>query len=84
MDGNISQLHEGRGTNKKSGQRPEVLLNNGYQLLKHVDGPKLLKTSDPNDTIRVSQRDRDGGEQITLTKLRVSLKGMYVWGSHST
>ena len=34
--------------------------------------------------IWVTQRDRDGGEQAALTKQRVSLGGVYVWGVNLT
>jgi len=45
---------------------------------------KPLKRSASIDIIRVTQRDRDGGEQAALTKQRVSLGGVYVWGVNLT
>jgi len=36
MNGRISQLHKGGGTNKKLDQRPVVLLKSVYQLLTYV------------------------------------------------
>jgi len=36
------------------------------------------------DIIRVTRRDRGGGEQKALEKQRVSLRGVYVWGVNST
>jgi hypothetical protein len=47
MNGNILQLHEDRGTNKTSGQRPVVLLNNVYQMLNHVINERLEKIVEP-------------------------------------
>jgi len=35
------------------------------------------------DIIRVTRHDCDGGEQTTLKKQTVSLRGVYVWGVHS-
>jgi len=42
-----------------------------------VNELKLLKRC--IDLIRVTRRDRDGGEQIALKKERVSLRGVYVF-----
>jgi len=36
MNGTISQLHKGEGSNRPSDQRPVVLPNNMYQLLNYV------------------------------------------------
>jgi len=36
MNGTISQLHKGAGTNRPWDQRPVVLLNSVYQLLNYV------------------------------------------------
>jgi len=43
MNGTISQLHKGEGTNKTSDQRPVVLLNSLYQLLNFVISELLKK-----------------------------------------
>ena len=45
MNGTISQLHKGRGTNKTSDQRPVVLLNSVYQLLYYAINEWLKKLS---------------------------------------
>jgi len=34
--------------------------------------------------IRVTRRDRDGGEQTALKNQRVSLRGVYVWSVNLT
>jgi len=49
-----------------------------------VNWPKLLNKSASIHIIRVTQRDRAGGEQKALTKKSVSLRGVYVWGVKST
>jgi len=41
MNGTISQLHKGGGTNKLSDQRPVVLLNSVYQLPNYVINERL-------------------------------------------
>jgi len=46
--------------------------------------PKPLKRSASIDIIRVTRRDRYGGEQTALKKQRVSLRGVYVWGINLT
>jgi len=43
MNGTISQLHKGAGTNRPSDQRPLVLLNSMYQLLNYVINERLQK-----------------------------------------
>ena len=43
MNGTISQLHKGGGTNKTSDQRPVALLNSVYQLLNYVINERLKK-----------------------------------------
>ena len=45
MNGTISQLHKGGGTNKPLDQRPVVLLNSVYQLLNYVINEQLKKLS---------------------------------------
>jgi len=47
MNGTISQLHKGGGTNKMSDQRPVVLLNSVYQLLNYVINERLKKFVEP-------------------------------------
>jgi len=41
MNGTISQLHKGGGTNRPSDQRPVVLLNSVYQFLNYVINERL-------------------------------------------
>jgi len=43
INGTISQLHKGGGTNKTSDQRPVALLNSVYQLLNYVINERLKK-----------------------------------------
>ena len=45
MNGTISQLHKGGGTNKTSDQQPVVLLNSVYQLLNYVINERLKELS---------------------------------------
>jgi len=45
---------------------------------------EILKRTASIDIIRVTRRECDGGEQIALEKLRVSLRGVYVRGVNST
>jgi len=47
MNGTISQLHKGGGTNKMSDQRPVVLLNSVYQLLNYVINERLKTFVEP-------------------------------------
>jgi len=67
--------HAPRGTNAK-------LLRSSAQS--HVNQPKPLNRSASIDIIRVTRRDRDGGEQTALKKQRVSFRGMHVWGVRLT
>ena len=66
--------HAPRGTNAKNRTRDSA----------RVNYPKLLKRSMPIDIIRVTRRDRDGGEQTALKKQRVSSRGVYMWSVNST
>jgi len=45
MNGNISLLHKGGGTNRPSNQRTVVLPNSAYQLLNYVINERLKKKS---------------------------------------
>ena len=49
-----------------------------------VYSPRSLKRSASIDIIRVTWRDRDGGEQTALKQQRVSLRSVYVWEFNST
>jgi len=62
MNGTISQLHKGRGTNKTSDQRPVVLLNRDsvYQLLNYVINERLKKNVEPANILEPGQ---GGGRQ---------------------
>jgi len=56
MNGTISQLHKGGGTNKTSDQRPVVLLNSVYQLLNYVINERLRKNVDPANILEPRAR----------------------------
>jgi len=60
MNGNISQLHKGGGTNKPSDQRPIVLLNSVFQLLNYVINERLKKIVEPANILESGQ---GGGRQ---------------------
>ena len=55
MNGTISQLHKGGGTNKTSDQRPVVLLNSVYQLLNYVMNERLKKIVEPANILEPGQ-----------------------------
>jgi len=63
-----------RGTNAKNCNRDSLKWINRKCWREEL----LLKK------IRVTRRDRDGGEQKALKKQRVSLRGMFVWDVNST
>jgi len=60
MNGTILQLHKGGGTNKTSDQRPVVLLNSVYQLLKYVINERLEKIVEP---AKILEPGQVGGRQ---------------------
>jgi len=60
MNGTISQLHKGGGTNKPLDQRPVVLLNSVYQLLNYVINEWLKKIVEPANVLESGQ---GGGRQ---------------------
>ena len=60
MNGTLSQLHKGGGTNKPSDQWPVVLLNSVYQLLNYVINVLLKKIVEPADIFELGQ---GGGRQ---------------------
>jgi len=60
MNGTISQLHKGGGTNRPSDQRPVVLLNRVYQLLNYVINERLKKIVEPANILEPGQ---GGGRQ---------------------
>jgi len=60
MNGTISQLHKGGGTNKTSDQRPVVLLSSVYQLLNNVINERLKKIVPPAN---ISEPGQSGGRQ---------------------
>jgi len=45
---------------------------------------ETVEESTSINIIRVTRRDREGGEQIALKKQRVYLRGVYAWGVNST
>jgi len=72
MNGTISQLHEGGGTNKPSDQRPVVLLNSVNQLLNYFINERLKKIVEPANILEPGQ---GGGRQgcsvgINMQKVR--------------
>jgi len=68
MNGTISQLHKGGGTNKTSGQRPEVFPNSVYQLLNCVIDEWLKRIVEPANILEPGQ---GGGKQgINVQKVR--------------
>jgi len=60
MNGTISQLHKGGGTNRPSNQRPVVLLNSVCQLLNYVINERLKKFVEPANILEPGQ---GGGKQ---------------------
>jgi len=60
MNGTISQLHKGGGTNKTLEQRPVVLLNSVYQLLNYVISERLKKIV---ELANISEPGQGGGRQ---------------------
>jgi len=59
MNGTISRLHKGEGTNKPSDERPVVLSNSVYQLLNYVINEQLEKIVEPPNILQPEQ-GRDG------------------------
>ena len=68
--------HAPRGTNAKNRTRSSARSRENWS--------KLLNKSASIDIIRVTRRDREGGEQTALIKQRVSLRGECVWSVNST
>eukprot|EP00277_Geminigera_cryophila_P015277 CAMPEP_0179453250 /NCGR_PEP_ID=MMETSP0799-20121207/37190_1 /TAXON_ID=46947 /ORGANISM="Geminigera cryophila, Strain CCMP2564" /LENGTH=347 /DNA_ID=CAMNT_0021250093 /DNA_START=271 /DNA_END=1312 /DNA_ORIENTATION=+ len=62
MNGTISQLHKGGGTNKTSDQRPVALLNSVYQLLNYVINERLKKIVEPANILEPGQGG--GGKDV--------------------
>ena len=60
MNGTISQLHKGGGTNKTSDQRSIFLLNSVYTLLNYVINKRLKKIVEPANILGPGQ---GGGRQ---------------------
>jgi len=55
MNGTISQLHKGGGTNKTSDQRSIVFLNSVYPLLNYVINKRLKKIVEPANILGPGQ-----------------------------
>jgi len=55
INGTISQLHKGGGTNKTSDQRPVVLLNSGYQLLNYIINERLKMIVEKTNVLEPGQ-----------------------------
>jgi len=64
MNGTISQLHKGGGTNRPSDQRPVVWLNSVYQLLNYVINEQLKTIVEPANILEPGQ---GGGRQHRCT-----------------
>ena len=60
MNGTVSQLYKGGGTNRPSDQLPVFLLNSVYQLLNHVINERLKKILEPANILEPGQ---GGGRQ---------------------
>ena len=76
MNGTISQLQEGGGTNRPSDQRPEVLLNSVYQLLKlqqlnYVINERLKKIVEPANILGPGQVGGRQGRYVGINMQKV-------------
>ena len=60
MNGTISSLHKGGSTNKMSDDRPVVLLNSGYKLLKYNINERLKRIVEQTNVFEPGQ---GGGRQ---------------------
>jgi len=77
MNGTISQLHKGGGTNRPSDQRPVVLLNSVYQLLNE----RLKKNVEPANILEPGQ---GGGRQGRCVGIKMPKGALHPTGSSET
>jgi len=68
MNDNIFQLHKGVSTNKKSDQRPEVLLNSGNLLLNYTINERLKRIVEQANVIIPGQ---GGGRQVRSVNINM-------------
>jgi len=71
MNGTMSQLHKGGGTNKPSHQRPVVLLNSVYQLLNYVINERLKKIIEPDNILEPGQGGGGQGRCVGISMRKV-------------
>jgi len=81
MNGTISQLHKGRGTNRPSDQRPVVLLNSEYQLLNYVINERLKTIVEPANMLEPEQ---GGGRQGRCVGINMQKDALHPTGSSET
>jgi len=66
MNGTISQHHKEGSTNKKSDQRPVVLLNSGYQLLKYIINEWLKRIVEQTNVLKPGQGGGRQGRSVNI------------------
>jgi len=71
MNGTISQLHKGGGTNKPSDQRPVVLLNSVYALLNYFINERLKKIVEPANILEPEQGAGRQGRCVGINMQKV-------------
>jgi len=66
MNGTICQLHKGGSTNKRSDQRPVVLLNNGYELLNYIINERLKRIVEQTNVLEPGQGGGRQGRSVNI------------------
>jgi len=79
MNGTISQLLKGGGTNKMSDQRPVVLLNSVYQLLNYVINEPLKKIVEPANILEPGQGGGRQGRCVGINMPKVHFIQKEAW-----
>jgi len=79
MNGTISQLHKGGGTNKMSDQRLEVLLNSVNQLLIYVINERLKKIVEPANILEPGQGAGRQGHYVGINMQKVHFIQQEAW-----
>jgi len=79
MNGTISQLHKGGGTNKTSDQRPVVLLNSGYQLLNYIINERLKTIVEKTNVLEPGQGE---GRQVRGVNLNMQKMNFVTHEAH--
>jgi len=72
MNGTMSQLHKGGGTNKTSDQRPVVLPKSVYQLLNYVINEWLKKIVEPANILEPGQCGGRQGRCVGINMPKVN------------